>query len=75
MIIDIKTFESVLHSSIRNNKFHDFLLKFKHVLKDHDSGGMLDWYFWKNRLAPQWWMKLRVLLTGIVVLLLSAGVF
>jgi hypothetical protein len=35
----------------------------------------LDWYFWKNRLAPQWWMKLRVLLTGIVVLLLSAGVF
>jgi hypothetical protein len=47
MIIDIKTFESVLHSSIRNNKFHDFLLKFKHVLKDHDSGGMLDWYFWK----------------------------
>ena len=35
----------------------------------------LDWYFWKNGLAPDWWMNLRVLLTGIVVLFLSVGVF
>lgn len=35
----------------------------------------LDWYFWKNELAPEWWIKLRLLLTGIVVLFLSVGVF
>ena len=35
----------------------------------------LDWYFWINGLTPVWWMKLRLLLTGIVVLILSMGVF
>ncbi|SFS20397.1 DUF3429 domain-containing protein [Yoonia litorea] len=29
---------------------------------------MLDWHFWRLGLAPQWWMHLRVLLTGIVVI-------
>lgn len=29
---------------------------------------VLDWLFWKQGLAPQWWMKLRLLLTTIVVL-------
>ncbi len=27
----------------------------------------LDWYFWQARLAPLWWMHLRILLTAIVV--------
>ena len=29
---------------------------------------LLDWHFWRLGLAPAWWMHLRVLLTGIVVL-------
>ena len=28
----------------------------------------LDWHFWRNGLAPDWWMSLRILLTGIVVI-------
>ncbi|MCC5976386.1 MAG: DUF3429 domain-containing protein [Rubellimicrobium sp.] len=28
---------------------------------------ILDWYFWQARLAPPWWMHLRVLLTALVV--------
>ncbi|MEM8632735.1 MAG: DUF3429 domain-containing protein [Pseudomonadota bacterium] len=35
----------------------------------------LDWLFWHHGLAPGWWMHLRVLLTGIVVLCLLATVF
>ena len=27
----------------------------------------LDWLFWRQGLAPQWWMRLRLLLTAIVV--------
>ena len=27
----------------------------------------LDWLFWKQGLAPSWWMELRVLLTVVVV--------
>ena len=27
----------------------------------------LDWLFWSQGLAPSWWMRLRVLLTAIVV--------
>ena len=27
----------------------------------------LDWLFWRQGLAPPWWMHLRVLLTAIVV--------
>ncbi|WP_420861457.1 DUF3429 domain-containing protein [Algirhabdus cladophorae] len=34
----------------------------------------LDWLFWTQRLAPRWWMKLRILLTAIVVICLSIGV-
>ena len=35
---------------------------------------LLDWQFWRHGLAPQWWMKLRVLLTTLVVLCLLTGV-
>ncbi|MBO6881970.1 MAG: DUF3429 domain-containing protein [Marivita sp.] len=35
----------------------------------------LDFAFWKWGLAPAWWMPLRVLLTGLVVIFLSVGVF
>jgi len=35
---------------------------------------LLDWQFWRMELAPPWWMKLRVLLTGLVVLCLFSGV-
>jgi hypothetical protein len=27
----------------------------------------LDWLFWKQGLAPPWWMELRILLTVVVV--------
>lgn len=30
----------------------------------------LDWMFWNQGLAPRWWMKLRLILTGGVVLCL-----
>ena len=30
----------------------------------------LDWSFWRQGLAPEWWMRLRILLTAIVVLCL-----
>ncbi|WP_019956622.1 DUF3429 domain-containing protein [Yoonia vestfoldensis] len=29
---------------------------------------MLDWHFWQMGLAPKWWMRLRGLLTALVVL-------
>lgn len=35
----------------------------------------LDWLFWKQELAPPWWMALRVLLTSLVVVCLGVGVF
>jgi hypothetical protein len=28
----------------------------------------LDWHFWRNGMAPAWWMQLRILLTGIVII-------
>lgn len=31
----------------------------------------LDWSFWTQGLAPEWWMRLRVLLTAIVLACLS----
>lgn len=34
----------------------------------------LDWLFWKQGLAPAWWMHLRVLLTAIVVLSLGVAI-
>jgi len=36
---------------------------------------LLDWHFWRLGLAPGWWMKLRVLLTAIVVLSLTPVIF
>jgi hypothetical protein len=36
---------------------------------------VLDFAFWRWGLAPPWWMALRVLLTGIVLLCLGLGVF
>ena len=34
----------------------------------------LDWMFWRQRLAPPWWMNLRVLLTVVVLACLSTVV-
>ncbi|MXQ08378.1 DUF3429 family protein [Alphaproteobacteria bacterium GH1-50] len=31
----------------------------------------LDWSFWRQGLAPEWWMRLRILLTVVVVACLS----
>ncbi len=31
----------------------------------------LDWSFWRQGLAPEWWMQLRVLLSTIVVICLG----
>jgi len=36
---------------------------------------MIDWFFWRNGLAPAWWMALRVPLTAIVCLCLAAVAF
>ncbi|MDA7966010.1 DUF3429 domain-containing protein [Ruegeria sp.] len=36
---------------------------------------LLDAVFWYWGLAPRWWMKLRILLTAIVILCLSVGVY
>ncbi len=35
---------------------------------------VLDWFFWQQQLAPKWWLKLRLLLTAIVVACLSISV-
>ncbi len=35
----------------------------------------LDWLFWRYGVAPEWWMRLRVLLTLIALICLSIGVF
>lgn len=32
---------------------------------------VLDWSFWRQGLAPEWWMRLRALLTAIVVICLA----
>ena len=34
---------------------------------------LLDWFFAHRALTPVWWMKLRLLLTAIVILCLSIG--
>ena len=31
----------------------------------------LDWYFWRQGLAPVWWMRLRFLLTAVVLVCLA----
>ena len=35
---------------------------------------LLDWQFWRMKLAPPWWMNLRVLLTALVILCLLTGI-
>ena len=30
----------------------------------------LDWVFWRQALAPEWWMRLRIMLTAVVVICL-----
>ncbi len=35
----------------------------------------IDWLFWRHGAAPGWWMRLRVLLTSVVVGCLAIGVF
>ena len=34
---------------------------------------LIDWYFWRLQLAPPWWIRLRFLLTCMVVLCLFLG--
>ena len=31
----------------------------------------LDWLFWSQKLTPPWWLHLRILLTGVVVVCLA----
>lgn len=34
---------------------------------------VLDWCFWREKLAPSWWMHLRLILTsGVIICLLTA---
>ena len=35
----------------------------------------LDWTFWRQGLAPEWWMRLRLLLTAVVVACIAVVVF
>jgi hypothetical protein len=35
----------------------------------------LDWTFWRQGLAPEWWMRLRVLLTAVVLACLALVAF
>ena len=35
---------------------------------------LLDWQFWRQGLAPPWWLNLRILLTTLVVICLLTGV-
>ena len=36
---------------------------------------LLAWSFWRQALAPEWWMRLRILLTCVVTLCLLPMVF
>ena len=35
----------------------------------------LDWYFWRQGLAPVWWMRLRLILTSGVLASLAIGLY
>jgi hypothetical protein len=35
---------------------------------------LLDWHFWKMGTAPDWWLRLRIGLTGIVLLCLMVPI-
>ena len=32
---------------------------------------LIDWFFWRNGLAPDWWMALRIPVTAVVCLCLA----
>lgn len=34
----------------------------------------IDWLFWRNGAAPHWWMRLRLMITAIVLVCLLIGV-
>ncbi|MBV0913277.1 DUF3429 domain-containing protein [Anianabacter salinae] len=34
----------------------------------------LDWTFWRQGLAPRWWMQLRIPLSAVVIMCLATGV-
>lgn len=34
---------------------------------------LLDWYFWRQALAPPWWMRLRLILSAGVMASLTVG--
>lgn len=36
---------------------------------------MLDWHFWKMGTAPDWWLRLRLGLTALVLVCLSVAIF
>lgn len=36
---------------------------------------LLDWHFWKMGTAPDWWLRLRLTLTALVLFCLSAALF
>ena len=36
---------------------------------------LIDWTFWRNEIAPPWWMQLRVMITAIVLICLGVGRF
>ncbi|HMO06706.1 MAG TPA: DUF3429 domain-containing protein [Paracoccaceae bacterium] len=36
---------------------------------------LLDWHFWRQGLAPRWWLGLRTLLTAVVLACLSVTAF
>jgi heme/copper-type cytochrome/quinol oxidase subunit 4 len=36
---------------------------------------LLDWYFWKMGTAPDWWLRLRLILTGLVLISLALPIW
>lgn len=34
-----------------------------------------DWHFWRTGLAPAWWMRLRLILTSVVLASLATSVY
>jgi multidrug transporter EmrE-like cation transporter len=36
---------------------------------------LLDFIFWERRLAPDWWLRLRLILTSVVIACLTATAF
>ncbi|MEM8773572.1 MAG: DUF3429 domain-containing protein [Pseudomonadota bacterium] len=36
---------------------------------------LIDWTFWRNGIAPHWWMQLRIMVTAGVLICLAIGRF